>query len=657
MDDLICVPDIGGLEERLLTRTEKRARAARRLLEAAEANNTQRVLTLLKDEADPTAELQQRLLQEQHRSQSEKYQGKYSSAELPQENTSSPTRVTPVDGTTTEGGAVERPAAQSLAATEAAAPQQQQQEAEPHQAAQPLELEPLPAPSALSDVIATKEASADSKEQPLPILQATRKYSPLHWAAYKGATRIFHVLLKAGFSPHVMDSLGNTEEDCRALLDAATAAESCPLTGIAFSSRHPRFFCSFTLDFYSKAARDTEDYPLDCRLGKLLKTETKRLAIEAQIRRILKLVEAEKQHQRQQENTQDVQEDAALKLEPDRLSKPLEGEGGQREENELPPETGEPSNKHDPQHMLQLDLQDDSQLMDELASLVIEGVAACCNSTLMQQLQHCRRLLVAEKNLKDLLRCLRRSNECPEPSFYERLCLSWEETRAISSEPELLEEAAAEASRAARHILLQELCVPLEPLRGFTNWTDCRASPIFCAFPMAVAFETAATEFFESQLLTLQEVIYAAREAGVPLNTLQAAESLCHHMEFLLIDAKRTQEEARLNSCGSPPVALSTSLVLRRGTSRQFNSLGGSPQSRVYSLRHDSVDCPPCVGSGQSKEDKEKAKAKAQKLPIAEVTCSTQLNNRSSRSDIHEFSQALPSEYPTAFKPKRIEFD
>ncbi|XP_026192911.1 uncharacterized protein LOC34624238 [Cyclospora cayetanensis] len=560
MDDLICVPDIGGLEERLLTRTEKRARAARRLLEAAEANNTQRVLTLLKDEADPTAEdagqwsalqwavlhgneelirellrygaaaplllqeqqqqqppvealpwqvlpqLQQRLLQEQHRSQSEKYQGKYSSAELPQENTSSPTRVTPVDGATTEGGAVERPAAQSLAATEAAAPQQQQQEAEPHQAAQPLELEPLPAPSALSDVIATKEASADSKEQ------------PLHWAAYKGATRIFHVLLKAGFSPHVMDSLGNTvlhqaaaggslemvkavlslgipveKRNARGHTAAAIAAEAvqhfwvytspeateceqlvtwCNVAQRASLAAEKRLLAALeerSLEALQQAARDTEDYPLDCRLGKLLKTETKRLAIEAQIRRILKLVvssraslrngalvgaiqEAEKQHQRQQENPQDVQEDAALKLKPDRLSKPLEGEGGQREENELPPETGEPSNKHDPQHMLQLDLQDDSQLMDELASLVIEGVAACCNSTLMQQLQHCRRLLVAEKNLKDLLRCLRRSNECPEPSFYERLCLSWEETRAISSEPELLEEAAAEASRAARHM-------------------------------------------------------------------------------------------------------------------------------------------------------------------------------------------------------------
>ncbi|CDI77763.1 hypothetical protein, conserved [Eimeria acervulina] len=56
MEAFIRGPEVDALEEQLLPKTEKKARATKRLFEAAEANNTDRALALLKDGADPAVE-------------------------------------------------------------------------------------------------------------------------------------------------------------------------------------------------------------------------------------------------------------------------------------------------------------------------------------------------------------------------------------------------------------------------------------------------------------------------------------------------------------------------------------------------------------------------------------------------------------------------
>ncbi|CDJ64814.1 hypothetical protein ENH_00081680 [Eimeria necatrix] len=56
MEGLIQAPELDTLEEQLLTKKEKKERSSKRLLEAAEANSTERALALLKEGADPAVE-------------------------------------------------------------------------------------------------------------------------------------------------------------------------------------------------------------------------------------------------------------------------------------------------------------------------------------------------------------------------------------------------------------------------------------------------------------------------------------------------------------------------------------------------------------------------------------------------------------------------
>ncbi|PFH37207.1 ankyrin repeat-containing protein [Besnoitia besnoiti] len=120
-----------------------------------------------------------------------------------------------------------------------------------------------------------------------------KRYTPLHWAAFKGHLRIVWLLIKAGLSPHARDALGNTvlhqaaaggdvatiktilslgvdvdakngrghtavalagTEGSKRILEAASAATQCKATGEHFSYKVMRHMCSFTEAFFASTA-------------------------------------------------------------------------------------------------------------------------------------------------------------------------------------------------------------------------------------------------------------------------------------------------------------------------------------------------------------------------------------------------------------------
>ncbi|ESS30990.1 ankyrin repeat-containing protein [Toxoplasma gondii MAS] len=120
-----------------------------------------------------------------------------------------------------------------------------------------------------------------------------KRYTPLHWAAFKGHLRIVWLLIKAGLSPHVKDILGNTvlhqaaaggdvatvktilslgvdvkekngrgrtavalasTEGSKMILEAAAEATQCPATGEFFSYKVMPHMCGFTEGFFAPKA-------------------------------------------------------------------------------------------------------------------------------------------------------------------------------------------------------------------------------------------------------------------------------------------------------------------------------------------------------------------------------------------------------------------
>ncbi|KAL8275522.1 hypothetical protein Esti_000473 [Eimeria stiedai] len=706
MEELMRVPHGEELEERLLTKAEKAQRATKRLLEAAEANNTERALAMLKEGADPTVEdaaqwsalqwavvhgniclvrellrsgaaatqLQleqqqqqqplhalpwqllpglQRILQQeqQQKERAQEAEGRTQS-EPPEGQVSAAARA----AAAAAAAAAKKPTSAPVEQGQLTAPEEQQQQA--------FHTEEAPAADATGTAAANNDSHEDTPADPLPVRPVIRKYSPLHWAAFKGHIRILHLLLKAGLSPGVTDALGNTilhqaaaggcleavkaavgvgvavearnarghtaaelaaDEECRVLLEAAAAAKRCPVTGVAFSYKCSRYLCSFTLKFYSKeavrmfwayespvaadceklvtwseaaqraalsaeqrlltafehgslvallqAARETEECPLDCRLAALLAREKKRLDLEAQIERALRLAHLQQQQQQELQQQQQQQEH-----QPDgpgstphtggegARQRPADGDlseqqqqqllqqrehqqqsGGSEEEADEPEEKEAACDWQQKQQqqllLLQEQQREEEAQLEELFALVVEGEAASCRESLLGQLKSCCRLLLAQGTLKAFFCSSSSTNICPSLPFFEGFCLALEEARGLGADGQLLRKAAAETHKDEHHILLRGLCEPLEPLLAFSSWAACCKSPTVASSSLS-AIET--PEAFEKQLLILQDEICIAREAGVPADILRAAERLCNQMEVLLIDAKRLQEEAKL---------------------------------------------------------------------------------------------------------------